>query len=93
MQCEGTVWQRVEKAVGHHRRRPLHDLFGRLEHEPYGAGDLGATRSEDLCGPQKHRDVRVVPAGVHLAVDFGSEPVVEWHRRLGHWQGVHVGAQ
>jgi len=80
----------VHRAIGDHVHRPagLH-LLRRLEDQPHPAGQPGRGR-ECEPGAQQHRRVRVVPAGVHDAVDGRGEGQAGV---LGERQRVHVGAQ
>ena len=78
----------VEQPFVEHDLGAVVALLARLEHQQDVALELVAPLDEQASRAQQHRDVRVVPAGVHRAIDLGREvePGV-----LVQGQGVHVG--
>jgi len=80
----------VEHPLLDHVGRAVVALLARLEHEHHVAGELAAVRAQQPRGPDEHRRVQVVPAGVHGAGDLAG--VVEPGRLL-HRQRIHVAAQ
>ena len=79
----------VEQALVDHVARAAEALLSGLEHEADRAGQIAA-RGEDARRADEHRDVRVVAARVHRAVNRARE------LRTGvlrHRKRVHVGAQ
>ena len=80
-----------EQPVGNHALRATvaARLFGRLEHQVHGAGEIAAS-GEMPCRAEQHRRVAVMPAGMHGA----SVPArVRQAGLFDDRQGVHVGAQ
>ena len=67
----------VQEALGHHRLGPTGTFLAGLEHEDDVAGQVFASRRQDVGGADEGRDVEVVPAGVHDAGLLG--PVVPTH--------------
>ena len=80
----------VEQPFLEHEPGAVKALLAGLEHQEDAAGPRRSLLDEQPCGAEQHRDVRVVPAGVHPAVMFRGElePGL-----LGQRQGVHVGPQ
>jgi hypothetical protein len=63
----------LHRPVGDHVHRATGlDLLGGLEDQPHPAGQAGR-RGQREPGAEQHRGVRVVPAGVHDALDRGRE--------------------
>jgi hypothetical protein len=80
----------IEQSLLEHHTRAVIALFARLEHEQHRAGERGLPAREQTGGADQHRDVRVVTARVHGAVDLGRERQAGI---LAHRQRVHVGAE
>ena len=75
----------LDRAFGAQR-----ELFGGLEEELDRAAEFAAHLRKDLRRAELHRDMRVVPAGVHPALVPRGEGKAG---RLFYGQGVDVGAQ
>ncbi len=80
----------VEQALLQHHPRAGIALFARLEHQQHRPRQLVDPIHEKPSRTEQHRDVRVVTAGVHRAVDLGREVEA---RVLVERQRVHVGSQ
>ena len=80
----------VEQSLVEHEAGAVVALLARLEHEQHPTGDVVAACRQQLGRAGEHRDVGVVPAGVHRAVGARGEvePGVLVQR-----QRVHVAAQ
>jgi len=68
----------------------VHPLLPRLHHEHDLPGEDVAALGEQPGGAEQHRDVGVVPAGVHHPGHLGGEGQAGV---LRHGQGVHVPAE
>ena len=86
----GADIRRVEQSFVEHVPRAVKAFLAGLEHEAHRPRKVRATRREHARRTDEHRDVRVVAARVHRAVDRAG---VIQRRVLGHGQGVHVGAE
>ncbi len=80
----------LEQSLLQHVPGAVEALFAGLEHEDDPPGDLRTTVGEQAGGAGEHRDVRVVTARVHDAVDLRGEVQAGV---LGQRQGIHVAAQ
>jgi hypothetical protein len=80
----------VDESFVEHEPGAVVALLARLEHQQDVARELVASLDQQASGTEQHRDVRVVPAGVHRTIDLGREvePGV-----LAEGQGVHVGPE
>jgi hypothetical protein len=78
------------KALLQHEAGPVVALLPRLEHEDDTPGELIAAPCEQARGAHQHRDMGIVPAGVHHALDLGGEFEA---RFLLNRQRIHVRAQ
>ena len=65
MEREGRIGQRVDQAVVEHEARTVMAFFAGLEHELHGAGQLVAPGAQHFRRADQHRNMRVMPAGVH----------------------------
>jgi hypothetical protein len=87
---EPAVGRDLEQALLEHEPRAMPAFLPGLEGEEDASRQPGAPFHQESRGAQQHRDVRVVPAGVHRAVDLRHE--VEPGRLLDR-QRVHVGPE
>ena len=80
----------LQQSLGHHRLGTARSLLAGLEHEDDVAGELFASRRQDVSGADEGCDVEVVAAGVHHARLLGA--VVTTHLLVDR-QGVHVATE
>ena len=74
MKRERGLWRRVvEQTLINHVAGAVHPLLARLEHEEDGAGEFLAPGAQYPRRADQHGRMRVVPAGVHVAVRVRSE--------------------
>ena len=80
----------LQHALFDHETGSVVSFLAGLEHEQDPPRQLTAPRCEHPGGRGQHRDVSVVPAGVHGALDLRCERQIG---RLGERQRVHVAAE
>ena len=80
----------VEQALVQHDLGPVVALLARLEHQQDVALEPVSPLDQQARRPEQHRHVRVVPAGVHRAIDLGGEFEAGL---LAQGQRVHVGSK
>jgi len=91
VQSEGGVDRRIcEHACLDHARSTARTLLGRLEHQLDRAREACPAVEQESGSAEKHRRVRVVPAGVHDPGDLRGKSDT---RPLVDWEGVHVCSQ
>ena len=73
MKRERRIGQRVDQAIVQHEPRTMMAFFARLEHEHYRTRELVTPRAQRFGRPRQHRDMGVMPAGMHRALVLGGE--------------------
>ena len=90
MKRERCIGERIDQPVLEHVARAVMAFFTRLEHEHDRARKTVSLRREHPRGADQHRDMRVMPAGMHRA--FSGRGIIE-PGFLIERQRIHIPAQ